>query len=165
MLTQRSVLTHFTQRDLDVKGLGISVYWTLMPVFCGNECSTLAVMPRNLNNSAFELAMMMMMMMIKDMFDGRGTSYGTFWLLSAVKTLIATLWSRWDWCVCVCVRVWWVHNKIFVNWWTNVLFVHIAAAAFLCQDACLDWLLSGSDFSRGFFLSFFRFFKHLSLHY
>ena len=37
-----------------------------------------------------------------------------------------------------------------LKWFLRDECEHMWAAAFLCEDARLDWLLSGSDFSRGF---------------
>lgn len=99
--------------------------------------------------------------------DGRGTHYGTFSVLGCSKethgnTMELKL-ERWDGIVCVYVCEWECDEFTIKKYLLNcragvrVFFLGVcswAQLSFLCEDARLDWKLSGSDFSRFFF--FFR---------
>lgn len=88
--------------------------------------------------------------------DGRSTHFGTFYVFGAIRTPMATLWSSQHnfgeemrlFCVSVGDEV---TIKCLSNSWSNVFSwssrrssrrsVQTSAAAFLCEDTGLDWLL------------------------
>lgn len=88
--------------------------------------------------------------------DGRSTHLGTFYVFGAIRTPMATLWSSQHnfgeemrlFCVSVGDEV---TIKCLSNSWSNVFSwssrrssrrsVQTSAAAFLCEDTGLDWLL------------------------
>lgn len=98
------------------------------------------------------------------MYDGRrGARYGTFCVFGAVRHTsqhygaVSTYWRLNE---IMCVSVCWIHNKKQYLLTPPVLMCLRAGSRalnrcakmilFLCEDARLDWLLSGSDFSRFF---------------
>lgn len=88
--------------------------------------------------------------------DGRSTHFGTFYVFGAIRTPMATLWSSQHnfgeemrlFCVSVSDEV---TIKCLSNSWSSVFSwssrrssrrsVQTSAAAFLCEDTGLDWLL------------------------
>lgn len=88
--------------------------------------------------------------------DGRSTHFGTFYVFGAIRTPVATLWSSQHnfgeemrlFCVSVSDEV---TIKYLLNSWSDVFSwssrqssrrsVQTSAAAFLCEDTGLDWLL------------------------